>query len=164
VATGKTAYLKYPNADRYYGEVSNYIAASGGSLSIPLKRVSFGVSLYVSGITDGNVSVTIKNSVQTFANNTNITEDTQFGTTIWSFFDLKSAWQYADNYTENFTVSVVWNRSVGVTQNLGTKTIQFKRNTVNRVKINLGTTTKSSGLAIELEDPEIINESYEFGN
>ena len=159
-----STHQKYPQADRFYGEVSGFTAVGNGSLSIPLKRVGFGLSLSVTGITDGDVTVTIKNSDRTFANYTNITEDKQFGTTNWSFFDLISVWQYADNYAENFTVSVVWNRGVGVTQDLGTKTIQFKRNAVNHVKINLGTSTKSSGLAIELEDPEIINESYEFGN
>lgn len=164
LATGKTTYSKYPQADRFYGEVSGYTAVGNGSLSIPLKRVGFGISLSVSGITDGSVSVTISNSYRTFANNTGITQDTQFGTTTWSFFDLKSAWQYADNYTENFTVGVIWNRGVGVTQNLGTKTVQFKRNAVNRVNVNLGESTKSAGFEINVEEPEIINETYNIGN
>lgn len=165
LATGKTTYSKYPRGvDRYYGEVSGYTAVGNGSLSIPLKRVSFGLTLSVNGITDGNVTITIANSDQTLANNTGIAQDTQFGTTTWSFFDLKSAWLYADNYTENFTVGVVWNRGVGVTQNLGTKTIQFKRNAVNHVHVNLEASTRSAGLAIALEDPEIANEDYLFGN
>ena len=159
-----TSTTKYPKADRFYGEVSGFTPSNGDALSIPMKRVSFGVSLSVSGITDGNVTVTIKNSEQTFHTNAGITQDTQFGTTTWSFFDLKSAWQYADNYAENFTVGVVWNRGVGVTQDLGTKTVQFKRNAVNHVKINLSTSTKSAGLAVSLEEPEITNETYSFGN
>jgi hypothetical protein len=164
LSTSLNSHLKYPQADRFYGEVSGFTPSDGNALSIPMKRVSFGISLSVSGITDGNVTVTIKNSDQTFHSNSGITQDTQFGATTWSFFDLKSAWQYADNYAENFTVGVVWNRGVGVTQNLGTKTVQFKRNAINRVNINLGTSTKSSGLAITLEEPEITNETYYFGN
>lgn len=164
LATGLKTYSKYPQADRFYGEVNGFTAVGSGSVSIPLRRVGFGLSLSVSGITDGSVSVTISNSYRTFVNNTGITQDTQFGTTTWSFFDLKSAWQYADNYTENFTVGVVWNRGVGVTQNLGTKTVQFKRNSVNHVKINLSSSTRSAGLAIALEDPEIANEDYLLGN
>ena len=120
----------YPKGDRFYGLVSNYEATNNGSLSIPMKRVGFGLTLSVSGITDGEVAVTIKNSDKTFANNTGIKQDTKFGTTMWSFFDLASAYQYADNYAENFTVGVVWKRGVGVTQNLGTKVVQFKRNSV----------------------------------
>lgn len=154
---------KYPSgADRFYGAVSNYKATIDGSLVIPLKRVSFGLTLSVSGITDGNVAVTIKNSVQTFANNTGITTDKQFGTTTWSFFDLANVYKYADNYAENFTVGVVWNRGVGVTQNLGTKTVQFKRNVVNHVKIKLSTATRSSDFQIALDEPEITNETYSF--
>lgn len=164
LATGLSSYDKYPSVDRYYGEVSDYTAISDGSLSIPLKRVSFRISLSVQGITDGNVTVSIKNSGKTFHTNSGITQDTQFGTTTWSFFDLKSAWQYADNYAENFTVGVVWNRGVGVTQDLGTKTVQFKRNAVNHVKINLSTSTKFAGIAVSLEEPEITNETYSFGN
>ncbi len=155
---------KYPQAERFYGEVSGFTAVGNGSLSLPLKRVGFGLTLSVSGITDGNVDVTIANSDRTFANNTGITQDTQFGITNWSFFDLKSAWQYSDDYTENFTVHVVWNRVVGVSQDLGTKTVQFKRNAVNRVNINLGASTKSASIAINVEEPEIINETYTFGN
>lgn len=164
IATGVGEGKKYPKADRFYGEVSGYKPEGNGSLSIPLKRVSFGITLTVSGITDGNVTVTIKNSTQTFESNTGIAQDTQFGTTTWSFFDLKSAWQYADNYAENFTVGVVWNRGVGVTQDLGTKTVQFKRNAVNHVRIDLSTSTKSAGIAVSLEEPEITNETYSFGN
>lgn len=157
-------YNKYPQADRFFGEVNGFTAVGSGSVSIPLRRVGFGLSLSVSGITDGSVSVTISNSYRTFVNNTGITQDTQFGTTTWSFFDLKSAWQYADNYTENFTVGVIWNRGVGVTQNLGTKTVQFKRNAVNHVKINLSSSTKASGVAVSLEEPVITNETYSIGN
>lgn len=164
LSTSLNSHLKYPQADRFYGEVSGFTPSDGNALSIPMKRVSFGISLSVSGITDGNVTVTIKNSDQTFHSNSGITQDTQFGATTWSFFDLKSAWQYADNYAENFSVGVVWNRGVGVTQDLGTKTVQFKRNAVNHVKINLSTSTKSAGLAVSLEEPEIINETYSFGN
>ncbi len=162
--TSESSYKRYPKADRYYGEVSGYTTEKNTSLSIPLRRTSYKVSLSVSGITDGSVTVTIKNSTQTFHTNSGITQDTQFGTTTWSFFDLKSAWQYADNYAENFTVGVVWNRGVGVTQDLGTKAVQFKRNAVNHVKINLSTSTKSAGLALSLEEPEITNETYSFGN
>lgn len=154
----------FPQADRFYGWVDNYSATKNGTLSIPMKRVGFGLTLSVSGITDGSVNVTIKNSAQTFANNTGITTDKQFGTTTWSFFDLANVYKYADNYAENFTVGVVWNRGVGVTQNLGTKTVQFKRNAVNHVKIKLTTTTRSSDSQMALEEPEITNETYSFGD
>ncbi len=154
----------YSNARVFYGKRDNIIGGKESSIPLELKSGSFGIKLSVSGITDGNVTVTIKNSVQTFHTNSNITQDTEFGTTIWTFYDLASAWQYADNYAENFTVGVVWNRGVGVTQDLGTKTVQFKRNAVNHVKINLSTSTKSAGLAVSLEEPEITNETYSFGN
>ena len=164
LANGEIENKSYGKADRFYGEVSGFTPSNESSLSIPMKRVSFGVSISVSGITDGNVTVTIKNNVQTFHTNSNITQDTEYGTTTWSFNDLKSAWQYADNYAENFTVGVVWNRGVGVTQDLGTKTVQFKRNAVNHVKINLSSSTKASGVAVSLEEPVITNETYSIGN
>ena len=155
---------KYSKAIVYYGAISGILAGNSISVPIEMKNGSFGVTLSVKGITDGDVRITIKNSLQTFHTNSGITQDTQFGTTMWSFFDLKSAWKYADNYSENFTVGVVWNRGVGVTQDLGSKTVQFKRNTVNHVNINLGVSTKSAGIAIEVGEPEIINETYNIGN
>jgi len=164
IALNSGTHQQYPNVNRFYGEVSDYTAAGNGVLSIPIKRVSFGVALSVSGITDGDVTVTIRNSDQAFHTYSGITQDTQFGTTTWSFYDLKSAWQYADNYAENFTVGVVWNRGVGVTQNLGTKTVQFQRNTINHVRINLTTTINSSSLGVSLEEPNIGYESFSICN
>lgn len=155
---------RYSNAVVYYGEASDVLAGNSISIPIDMRNCSFGIATSISGITDGDVTVTIQNSLQTFLTNSNITQDTQFETTIWSFYDLRSAWQYANNYTENFTVGVIWNRVVGVTQDLGTKTVQFKRNAVNRVNINLGASTKSANIAINVEEPEIINEAYTFGN
>ncbi len=164
IETSRKTYTNYPHTDRFYGEVSGYKPSSNDFLSIPLKRVGFGLTLSVSGITDGEVDVTIKNSDRTFANETGITQDTVFGVSMWSFFDLASAYQYADNYAENFTVGVIWKRGVGVTQDLGSKVVQFKRNTVNLVKINLSTSTKSSGLSVTLEEPEINTEQVLVGN
>lgn len=152
----------YPKASVFYGRLNNVKAGTDLSIPIELKSGSFGVKLTILGITDGAVTVTIKNNAQTFHTNANISQDTEFGITKWCFYDLASAYQYADNYAENFTVGVVWNRGVGVTQDLGTKTVQFKRNVVNHVKIKLSTATRSSDFQIALDEPEIEGAAYEI--
>lgn len=155
---------KYSEIEKYYGVLSNYTAQSETTINMELKRLSFGVKYSVAGITDGNVSITIKNAEQTFFSDSSISSDKTSESKVFAFYDGDSAYTYADNYAENFIVGVVWNRGVGVTQDLGTKTVQFKRNAVNHVKINLSTSTKSAGIAVSLEEPEITNETYSFGN
>ena len=70
---------------------------------------------------------------------------------VFSFQDLYSAWQYADNYTENVTISIQWKRSIGITQDLGSKTIQVKRNQMNIVHVKLGASDGSARIGIETE-------------
>lgn len=155
---------KYSAAEKLYGKVTNYSTQCAGVLNIELKRLSFGLMYSILGITDGNVSITIKNGDKTFISDSNISAETVSSSKVFAFYDGSSAYQYADNYAENFTVGVIWNRGVGVTQDLGTKTIQLRRNAINHVKINLNATTRSSNLSITLEEPETVVESYSFGN
>ena len=58
----------------------------------------------------------------------------------------------ADNYTENLTVSLSWERGVGVTQDLGSKQIQVKRNVMNVVRIQLGADDGDAGIGITTEE------------
>lgn len=144
--------MEYPEAHFYYGELDNYFPTVNGTVDIELKHTVFGLRCEVSGITDGTVSVSIKNSTRTFFENTAITEDFVSDEAIFAFYDTYSAWLYADSYTENLTVSVSWLRGVGVTQDLGSKSIQVKRNTMNVVRIQLGSDDGDAGVGITTEE------------
>lgn len=144
---------KYPTCkDWFYGEVNDYSPTGDyETLNLDFKRVGFKLKYELSGVTDGEVTVVVKNSTREFINNTTNTSTYSSDTQFIAFYDAKSAWQYADNYTENLDVSVTWKRGIGVTQDLGTKTIQVKRNCLNNIKIALGSDDRNGSLNMSLE-------------
>lgn len=153
IKNGSIGYQNYyPEGDWYYGEFSNYIPSNNGTVEIDLKHTVFGLQYKVTGITDGTVSVTIENEKRSFFTNSSITDDYTSEEKIIVFYDVYSAWQYANNYTENLTVSLSWTRGVGVVQDLGSKTIQVKRNVMNVVRIQLGANDGNASLGITTED------------
>ncbi len=150
----------YPQIDRYYGELSGYKATSSGQVNIEMRHVVFGIKYKVTGITDGTVSISIKNSQTTFFQNSEINSDITSETKMFSFENVKSAWEYADDYTENVTVSMSWLRGVGVNQDLGSQSVQIKRNKVNIINIALSTSTRSD--CNDVPSPSIIVETHDL--
>ena len=144
---------KYPTCtDWFYGEVNDYVPTGDyETLDMDFRRVGFKLKYELSGVTDGEVTVKIYNSTRTFIENTTNTSDYSSDTQFIAFYDAKSAWQYAEDYSEQMTVGVVWKRGIGVTQDLGTKVIQVKRNCLNNVKITLGSDDRGAGVNMSLE-------------
>ena len=151
---GKINNTSYPTCtDWFYGEVNNYTPnGETATMDIVLRRTGFGLKYELSGVTDGEVTVKVYNGTRTFIENTTNTSSYESEEQFIAFYDTYSAWQYADNYTENMTVAVTWKRSIGVTQDLGTKTIQVKRNCLNNIKITLGSDDKNAGLSLTTEE------------
>lgn len=155
--------VDYPEADRFYGELDNYTPTENGEVAIDLKRTAFGLKYEVSGVTDGTVSVKIENSSRTFFENTEITSEYESEERIFSFNDVYSAWKYANNYTESITVSASWARGVGITQDLGSKTVQIKRNAMNIIRLKLGSVDYDGNIGIEVEEETDMNEETVTG-
>lgn len=153
IRQGQLLNQKYPTCtDWFYGEVNNYVPnGETGTMDVVLKRTGFKLKYELSGVTDGEVTVKVYNSTRTFIENTTNTTSYESEEQFIAFYDAYSAWLYADNYTENMTVAVTWKRSIGVTQDLGTKTIQVKRNCLNNIRITLGSDDKSAGVSLETE-------------
>jgi len=154
LGVGSLLDISYPTcSDWFYGEASGFVPSGNtDTWNIPLKRVGFKLKYELSGVTDGSVTVTVKNETRTFFQNTTTTPTYESETQFIAFSDTKSAWQYADNYMENLTVSVSWARGIGVTQNLGSKTVSVKRNCLNNIKITLGNDDRSAGVSLNVED------------
>ncbi|NLI71533.1 MAG: hypothetical protein GX361_02225 [Bacteroidales bacterium] len=142
------SYYYYPLTDRYYGELSDYEPTNDGSLSIELKHVVFGLKYTISGITDGSVRFICKNKDVTFFDNSGIVSNFESEPQIRTFENVYDSWLYADNYTENVTVQVIWTRDVGVVQDLGSKVVQVKRNAMNVIRVKLGADDGSSTFGI----------------
>ena len=150
----------YPAVDRFYGELNDFTPTEDCTVTLPLKRTAFGLKYKVSGITDGTVSVKINkawkegssNKNEVFFEKNDITDTYTSEEKIITYKDVKDAWQYADNYTDEITVSIQWARGVGVTEDLGTKTIRVKRNRMNVVNINLSANDGNAALGVVLDD------------
>lgn len=150
--------VKYPVcSDWFYGEVNDYTPTGEYStMDFPLKRAGFKLKYELSGVTDGYVTVKVYNSERTFIENTTSSESYESDTQFIAFYDSHSAWKYADNYTENLTVAVTWARGTGITQDLGTKTIQVKRNCLNNIKIKLGSDDQGAAISLTTEEESSI--------
>ena len=153
-------YYYYPAVDRFYGELNDFTPTENCTVTIPMKRTAFGLRYQVSGITDGTVSVKINkaweenssNKNEVFFSKNDIADTYTSEDKIITFKDVKDAWQYADNYTDEVTVSIQWTRGVGIVEDLGTKTIKVKRNRMNVVNINLSANDGSAGIGVVLDD------------
>lgn len=164
---GKSSYVdgniyNYPQTDRYYGELDNYTPKFGDDpavIDVNLKRTAFGLMYEVRDISDGSVSITIKNSSRTFFEKSEISENYTSEEKVFTFSDVRGAWLYSDNYIENVDVSMKWTRGIGIVQDLGTKTVQIKRNAINNIRVTLSEDYGGSALSINVENAELGNES-----
>lgn len=152
---------KCTEIDRFYGEVHNYIPGVNGVVNLELKRVSFGIKVKVSNITDGDVSVKCYNDYNTFIDVSELTSNYESEGTLFSMENVYDAWQYSSNYLEKITMFVNWNRGVGVSQNWF-KTIQVKRNVMNTIRIKLGADDNDIGVGVIPEGGEMENEDEEI--
>ncbi len=147
--------------NRFYGELDNYTPSVNGIVNLELKRVSFGIKVKVSNITDGDVSVKCYNDYNTFVDVSGLTSNYESEGAFFSMANVYDAWQYASNYLENITMVVTWNRGVGVTQSW-TKTIQVKRNVMNTIRIKLGADDSDIGVGVTPEGGEMGDEEEEI--
>lgn len=145
----------YPQIDRYYGETTDYVPQKDGSVTIDLKRTVFGAKFIVEGLVDGTLNISDYNGA---FNNVKITQDALTNEAIYTFSDVKAAWQKND-YSQTFTVTLTWNRSNGVSQKLEDQQITFKRNVMTEVKINLNGTASDSGIGINKDDTAMSKEN-----
>lgn len=136
----------YPKLYRYYGEASNYTPLVNSTVTINMKQTGFGLKYIVQGVTDGTASITIKNDKRTFFSNTDISSSFTSDGLFFQYENVKDAWQYADDYAENVTVSMTWLRGVGVNQDLGSQVVQVKRNRLNVITVSLSTSTRSDSI------------------
>ena len=146
----------YSKGNEFYGEVNDYEPTKNGTIDIEMRHCGFGLQYEITGLTDGSVDLTVKNENTTFINETSISSDTMSDPIIFSFTDLYSAWLYANNYSENVTISIQWKRGFGITQDLGSKTVQVKRNQMNIIHVKLGANDGSAQIGIETEDDNSI--------
>jgi hypothetical protein len=144
--------VSYPQADRFYGELSNYTPAANGTVALDMKRTAFGIKFKVIDIPDGTVTVTCRNSTQSLITTPGLGANAETAGVIFTFNNVYAAWQYASTYTENVKVSVSHTRGNGIVEYKGTKEITVKRNAMNIIRITLGATDGDVSFGITTEN------------
>lgn len=154
-------------ADRYYGEVLDYVPTEDGTVAVDMKRIVFGLKFIAEGLTEGTLSIMGVGGHDSFA----ITyPETEFED-IFSFYYCSSVYmylKYRDNfsndeynshfdedgcYKEETTVTLSWVRSDGVVAPLGDYTITVKCNKLTTVTVKMmeGSAVNGVGVGVNLE-------------
>ena len=141
----------YGEGETFYGRLTDYTPSVGGTATISMINVSFGLSYEIAGLTDGSITLTVSNDTQTFISESGITESST-EEYMFTFMDAYSVWQYPDDYTEEVNIAVTWQREIGITQDLGSVSAQVKRNTMNVIRITLSDEDYDSTIGITTEE------------
>ena len=126
---------KYPNVERYYGELVGYIPGDNDSTAtVELKRTSFGAKYIAKGdyAENGTLEILMNAAPQL---NINLAESSEISE-IYTFNNVRAAW-LDENYTETVPVSLRIAYSDGTSAPLGTHNITFKRNTTTVVNVDM---------------------------
>lgn len=149
--------------DWFYGEATFTPNGQYETLDMNFKRVGYKLKYELSGVTDGEVTVTLKTqSGKVLIQNTTNTETYSGDAIFVPYYDIASVYQNPSSYFENLIVSVSWLRGIGVTQDLGSTTIQVKRNNLNRVRISLGNSDSGAAMNLSTEAESMGTESTDI--
>ena len=140
--------FRRPNISRYYGELSDFTPADNKSATINMKRVCFGAKFIANGFTEGKITIQIPEAPAMAI----IYPETEVED-IFTFYNgrnFDSSWTN-DGYQENLEVSITWTRGDGTVAPISNQVIEFVRNELTTVTINLGDDTTETNVKTELE-------------
>lgn len=154
----------YFPADRYYGETTDYIPKEGGVVNISMKRCGFGAKFVVTGITDGTFNFSI-NGTNKHLSKSGITSDTTYEGEIFTYDNVYDCWQKVmegQDFSQDFTLDMTWERGNGVTQQLDPLTVTFKRNILTTVNIRLNGGDTNNSFNLDIDNTEMGEENTDF--
>lgn len=137
-----------PNIDRYYGESTDYIPSLNGTISIKMKRVSFGAKFITKGFSEGMINIAIEGSP--------VIKIKYPESQIQDIFTFKEERQWTeDNYSENAIVSISWEKNNGAVIPLVNQAITFKRNKLIEITVETKDGSTDNKVSIDKEDSEM---------
>ena len=147
-------YVKYPKVNRFYGVTKGYVPVPNGTIDIYLKRIVFGAKFVVSGVQEGKLSLSAGEFYSaTYSNDHAGTE------TIYTFPNVSDV--YSNDLPLVATISLNYDSNRGSLWDLSTsQSVQFKRNVMTTVNINLNPDLSGASLSIteeELSEENIID-------
>lgn len=142
-----------PDVDRFYGITEGYVPEEGGSVSIDMKRVSFGAKFVAKEFTSGSLEIQIDQS----PTKTLKCADGNVAECIVSFNNTASAYKN-DNYSENIAVNIIWVKDDGVRSPIVSENITFVRNHLTTIEFEVKEEAESNSFNITA------NEEWETGD
>lgn len=140
-----------PNIERYYGESTEYLPAENKSVSIDMKRVSFGIKVKTEGLTEGKISISPKDGSTIYINHPSTEVNDIFTFKNEDTYSSPMGWT-KDDYTEVIPVSMVWEKTDGASVPLVTKEITFKRNKLTTITVKVKDNSINNGVDISNEN------------
>ena len=149
LADGKTYYL--PNITYYENEFYNsrYTAVEGGSVTLDMKRWAFGAKFEAINLPEGTLDISIVDE------NSGVSPTITLDKTTLSKEDIFYFPSQYSNESLDFNLSVIWTKN-GVTKDLGSPKISFKKNMVTTVKITVTKNTEN-GISFVVDDSTMGN-------
>ena len=135
-----------PNVNRFYGVTSDYVPVPNGTIDIYLKRVVFGAKFVVSGVQEGTLTVRAGDFYSyTYSKDNAGTER------IYSFPDVAGV--YGNDLPHVATIQMNYDSNRGVLWDLSqSQNVQFKRNVMTTVNIQLRPDLSGANLSITEEE------------
>lgn len=129
-------YTVYPKVNRFYGVTSGYEPVPNGTVSIYLKRAVFGAKFVVTGLQEGSLSIDAKNATHGSFYTSIWHANGESAETIYTFPNVSDV--YSNDLPLVATVSLSYDSDRGSLWDIGgSKDIQFKRNVMTTVNIDL---------------------------
>lgn len=152
LSTGRTElnfgsyYYEHPTADRYYGEMIDYIPVEDGKVGIDMKRVVFGCKYIVEGMDGGSLKILMDGApeVEIFSPSTE-TQDI-----IYSFSNARAAY-LANDYSENIPVSFIWTKD-GKEIPQGDFSFTFRRKQITTITMKINSDAIHQDVGVNLEE------------
>lgn len=144
--TGYSSY-KRPDVDRFYGITEGYVPEEGGSVSISMKRVSFGAKFVAKEFTSGSLEIQIDQSPTKTLESTDGAQCDM----IVSFYNTSEAYS-RDEYSENIAVNIIWVKEDGVRTPIVSQDITFVRNHLTTIEFEVKESAQSSSFNITADE------------
>lgn len=148
-------------SDRYYGAINNYVPEQNGTIEIETKRIVYGANFIATGLSEGELNVVVSKRDRDFYS-VELTEENPQSNEIYTFQQIREAWQQYENYTSTKRLYITWTKDDNSVIPLGIYEVTFKRNVKTTIKINLENIGFNNTLSITKEESDLSDDENEY--
>ena len=146
-------YTVYPKVNRFYGVTSGYVPVENGTINIYLKRCVFGAKFVITGLKEGKLTVDASHSSYGSFHSATYYKDSEGTETIYTFPNVSGV--YSNELPLVATISLSYDSDRGDLWDMSqSKDIQFKRNVMTTVNIDLNPDLSRAVFSVTEEEME----------